>query len=95
MRSKGHHKGISEGLYPIDRPRHLSYSPTARTDNLNIMTLLPPKDNFADLRESADKLLKPATDGDLNRLVDLVGKLAYRCDLLEREVERQGRAEHA
>jgi hypothetical protein len=54
--------------------------------------ILPPQDNFADIREVADKLLKTTTDGDLNRLTDVVGRLAYRCDLLEREVERLGRS---
>jgi hypothetical protein len=56
------------------------------------MPLLPPQDNFADLRETAEKLLKTTTDGNAKRLVELVGRLAYRCDLLEREVERLERA---
>jgi hypothetical protein len=54
------------------------------------MPSLPPKENFADLREVADKLLKTTTDGSVKRLAELVGRLAYRCDLLEREVERLG-----
>jgi hypothetical protein len=54
--------------------------------------LLPPENNFADLREIADKLLKSTTDGDLNRLIEVVGRIAYRSDLLEREVERLSRA---
>jgi hypothetical protein len=57
--------------------------------------MLPPKDNFADLREVADKLLKKTSDGDLNRLAEVVGRLAYRCDLLEREVERLGRGDRS
>jgi hypothetical protein len=56
------------------------------------MPILSPQDNFADLREAADKLLTTTTDENLKRLVGLVGRLAYRCDLLEREVERVGRA---
>jgi hypothetical protein len=52
------------------------------------MPLLSPQDNFADLREVADNLLKTTTDENVKRLVGVVGKLAYRCDLLEREVER-------
>lgn len=56
------------------------------------MALLPPQDNFADLREVAEKLLKTTTDGNVKRLAEVVGRLAYRCDLLEREVERLDRA---
>ena len=56
------------------------------------MPILTPEDNFADLREAADKLLKTSHDENVKRLVGLVGRLAYRCDLLEREVERVGRA---
>jgi hypothetical protein len=52
------------------------------------MPLLPEQNNFADLREAANKLLKSATDGNVKRLAEIVGKLSYRCDLLEREVER-------
>jgi hypothetical protein len=55
------------------------------------MPLLPPKDNFADLREVANKLLGSTTDENVKRLVGVVGMLAYRCDLLEREVERIAR----
>ncbi len=55
---------------------------------LIIMPLLTPQDNFADLREIADKLLSPATDDTVKRLIAVVGKISYRCDLLEREVER-------
>jgi hypothetical protein len=54
--------------------------------------LLPPKNNFADLRELADNLLKSSSDKSLKRLAGIVGTLLYRCDLLEREVERLGRA---
>ena len=56
------------------------------------MPIISPEDNFADLREAADKLLKTTADENVKRLVGLVGRLAYRCDLLEREVEQIGRA---
>jgi hypothetical protein len=56
------------------------------------MPLLPPQDNFADLREVAEKLIKTTPDGNVKRLAEVVGRLAYRCDLLEREVERLERA---
>jgi hypothetical protein len=56
------------------------------------MPLLPAQDNFADLRENADKLLASAKDDTLKRLVAIVGTLLYRCDLLEREVERLERS---
>jgi len=56
------------------------------------MPLLPPQENFADLREVADKLVTTTTDENLKRLAGVVGRLAYRCDLLEREIERQGLA---
>jgi hypothetical protein len=56
------------------------------------MPLLSPQDNFADLREVADNLLKTTADSNLKRLAEVVGRLAYRCDLLEREVERLERA---
>ncbi len=52
------------------------------------MPLLPPEKNFADLREVADKLMKSTPEESLKRLAGVVGMLAYRCDLLEREVER-------
>jgi hypothetical protein len=52
------------------------------------MPLLPEQNNFADLREDADKLLKSTADENAKRLAGIIGKLAYRCDLLEREVER-------
>jgi hypothetical protein len=51
------------------------------------MPLIPPQNNFADLREVANKLMS-STNEDVKRLADVVGMLAYRCDLLEREVER-------
>ncbi len=54
------------------------------------MPLLPTKKNFADLRETADTLMKSTPDEGVKRLADIVGMLAYRCDLLEREVERLG-----
>jgi hypothetical protein len=56
------------------------------------MPLLPPQENFADLREVANNLLKSTSDDNLKRLIGVVGSLAYRCDLLEREVERHERA---
>jgi hypothetical protein len=56
------------------------------------MPLLSPQDNFADLRELADNLLKTTADANVKRLAEVVGRLAYRCDLLEREVERLERA---
>jgi hypothetical protein len=52
------------------------------------MPLLPPQENFADLREVANSLLKSTSDENVKRLIGVVGTLAYRCDLLEREVER-------
>ena len=55
------------------------------------MPILSPEDNFADLREATDKLLTTTTDENMKRLVGLVGRLAYRCDLLEREVEQVSR----
>jgi hypothetical protein len=55
--------------------------------------LLPSANNFADLRETADKLAGSAADENLKRLALLVGMLAYRCDLLERQVERLERVE--
>lgn len=58
-------------------------------------TLLPAQNNFADLRELADKLLKKTGDDNLTRLTAIVGTLLYRCDLLEREVERLGRGDPA
>jgi hypothetical protein len=51
---------------------------------------LPAKNNFADLRELADKLLSSSADKDLKRMAAIVGTLLYRCDLLERQVERLG-----
>jgi hypothetical protein len=56
------------------------------------MTLLPAENNFADLRETTDKLVAKTKEDTLARLAAIVGKLLYRCDLLEREVERLGRA---
>ena len=52
------------------------------------MPLLPEQNNFADLRETVNKLVASTTDDSVKRLAGLVGSLAYRCDLLEREVER-------
>jgi hypothetical protein len=53
--------------------------------------LIPPENNFADLREASNSLLKSSKDEDLKRLAGIVGTLLFRCDLLEREVERLGR----
>jgi len=55
--------------------------------------LLPSANNFADLRETADKLAGSAADENLKRLILVVGMLAYRCDLLERQVERLERVD--
>lgn len=52
------------------------------------MPLLPPENNFADLREAVNKLLNTTKDENLKRLAGIVGTLAYRCDELERQVER-------
>ena len=52
------------------------------------MPLLPPENNFADLREAVSKLIATTKDENVKRLAGIVGTLAYRCDLLEREVER-------
>lgn len=56
------------------------------------MPLLPAQDNFADLREVTNALIPAAQDETLKRLLGVVGTLLYRCDLLEREVERHERA---
>jgi hypothetical protein len=56
------------------------------------MPLLPSKNNFADLSESANKIIASTSDENVKRLAGIVGMLAYRCDLLEREVERLERA---
>ena len=52
------------------------------------MPLIPAENNFADLREAVDNLISTTKDENVKRLAGLVGTLAYRCDLLEREVER-------
>jgi hypothetical protein len=52
------------------------------------MPLIPAENNFADLRETANKLMNSAKEEDVKRLAGIVGTLLYRCDLLEREVER-------
>jgi hypothetical protein len=52
------------------------------------MSLLPAQNNFADLREAANKLLNSTQDANVKRLAEIVGMLAYRCDSLEREIER-------
>jgi hypothetical protein len=56
------------------------------------MPLIPAQNNFADLREVANKLIGSTTDKNLKQLASVVGMLSYRCDLLEREVERLGRS---
>jgi hypothetical protein len=56
------------------------------------MPLIPSQNNFADLRENTDKLISSMSDENVKRLAGIVGMLAYRCDLLEREVERLERA---
>jgi hypothetical protein len=52
------------------------------------MPLIPAENNFADLREAVNQLLNSSKDENVRRLAGIVGTLAYRCDLLEREVER-------
>jgi hypothetical protein len=52
------------------------------------MPLLPSQNNFADIREVSNKLVSSTPDENVKRLAAIVGTLAYRCDLLEREVER-------
>ena len=56
------------------------------------MNLLPAENNFADLREAANKILPTTTDENVKRLILVVGQLAYRCDSLERQVELLERA---
>ena len=56
------------------------------------MPPLPEENNFADLREAANKLLNSTKDKDVKRLAGIVGTLLFRCDLLEREVERLERS---
>jgi hypothetical protein len=58
---------------------------------MKMSLLLPPQNNFADLKERADALLKTTKDKSVMELAAIVGTLLYRCDLLEREVERLGR----
>jgi hypothetical protein len=57
------------------------------------MSLLPAENNFADLREVANKILPTTTDENVKRLILVVGQLAYRCDSLERQVELLERAD--
>jgi hypothetical protein len=57
------------------------------------MPILPPENNFADLREAAGKILGAPADESIKRLILVVGMLSYRCDLLERQVERLVRAD--
>ena len=56
------------------------------------MSLLSAENNFADLREVANKILPSTTDESVKRLILVVGQLAYRCDSLERQVELLERA---
>jgi hypothetical protein len=56
------------------------------------MSFLPAQNNFADICEMANKLTKTTKDENVRHLAGVVGTLAFRCDLLEREVERLGRA---
>jgi hypothetical protein len=58
-------------------------------------SLLPSQKNFADLREVADGLLKSSNDNELRLLAEVVSSALYRCDYLEREVERLGRGQPA
>jgi hypothetical protein len=55
------------------------------------MSPLPSQNNFADIREAANKLINSTKDENTKHLAGLVGMISYRCDLLEREVERLGR----
>lgn len=57
----------------------------------SLMPLLSEENNFADLRETANKLLAETKHEDVKRLAAVVGILLYRCDLLERQVERLAR----
>jgi hypothetical protein len=87
------HSGLfTQSRFAPSKPRSGFSTQPLNSTPMSTAPLLPPENNFADLREVADKLLKSTTDGDLNRLIELVGRLAYRSDLLEREVERLGRA---
>ena len=52
------------------------------------MPLISAKNNLSNVRQSVDQLLSSATDQTLKRLIRLVGKISYRSDLFEREVER-------
>jgi hypothetical protein len=52
------------------------------------MALLPESNNFADVRETANKLQASAQDETVKHLAGLVAEIAQRADLLEREVER-------
>lgn len=55
------------------------------------MPLLSEQNNFADLRETANKLQTTSGHEDIQRLAGIVAALAERCDQLEREVERHER----
>jgi hypothetical protein len=56
------------------------------------MSLLPAQNNFADISEVANKLISTTKDDNVKQLAGIVGTLAFRCDQLEREVERLDRA---
>jgi hypothetical protein len=72
-------------------PGYTPYPDGTRGDRLPyIMPTLPSQNNFADLREAANKLLTSTKDDNVKQLAGIVGKLAYRCDLIEREMERLG-----
>ena len=56
------------------------------------MTMLPAEKNFADLRETISRLGPGSSEDTVQRLIELIAEVAYRCDLLEREVEKLSRA---
>jgi hypothetical protein len=63
-----------------------------RPTTLITMSLLPAQNNFADIQEASNKLISSSPDDNVKRLAGIVGTLAFRCDHLEREVERLSRA---
>jgi hypothetical protein len=81
----------------IKRPAHFAaiekaLATSAISRYTPLMALLPESNNFADVRETANKLQAAAQDDTVKRLAGLVAALAVRADLLEREVERLERA---